>query len=131
MGASCKNGYDYDRKLSYDIQINYLISRDAGAKKPQDDTLSILFDGNFNKDTVSININRKHFKDVILTTNEKTGTAGHLRTINYKDITDIGLRINKGKLIFIEPDNDYYNIRLTYVDSIAVIRFYRLFPAFM
>jgi hypothetical protein len=130
MGASCKHVCDYDSRLSYDVQISYLSTRNANPNKPQDDTLSILFDGNFNNDTVSVNINRKHFKDVILTTNEKTGSAGHLRTINNKDIADIGIRINKGKLIFIEPDVDYFNIRLTYVDSIAVIRFYRLFPAF-
>lgn len=131
MGASCKHRYDYDKKFSYDVQINYLGTKDASTEKPQDDTLSILFDGNFDKDTVSIYINRKHFKDVILTTNEKTGSAGHLRTIDFREITNLGIRINSGKLIFVEPDSDYFNIRLTYIDSLAVIRFYRLFPAFL
>jgi hypothetical protein len=128
---SCGNNEITSIKNTYDVQISYSSIPVLNNEELPNDTLLILFDGNFNKDTVSVIINNRHFKDVILTTDKVTGLAGHMNTIDYDKVENIGFRINNGKLILIEPEERQYNIRLTYSDSLATIRFYRLFPGFM
>nr|WP_321355647.1 hypothetical protein [uncultured Draconibacterium sp.] len=118
-------------QLSYDIQIDYLSTPFMDNRGMPNDTLVILFDGNYSEDTIEISINNRHHKTVTLTTDERSGLAGDVKTIPYNKVNNIGFRINKGKLIFIEPEKEHFNIRLTYLDHKAVIRFYKRFPGFM
>ncbi len=131
VSLSCRNKCNNLHTSSYDIQIDYLGSPSSDLREMKNDSLYILFDGNYNEDTVRIMINNNLFKELILTTDDVVGIAEVIKTIKYEDVKNVGLRINNGKLIFVEPENRHYNIRLNYLDSLATIKFYRRFPGFM
>ncbi|WP_139314882.1 hypothetical protein [Saccharicrinis aurantiacus] len=113
----------------YNVNIDYVNLPEIDGTEMYNDSLIIAFYESFNKDTLTVSINQKHFKTMFLTTDERTGDAGYLQTIKYKDVKNIGLRINSGKLICIEPPKIHYNIQLMYLDSTATVRFHRKLPA--
>ena len=118
-------------KASYDIQIDYKSIPVEDKNELINDILTIIFDGNFHDDTIDVSVNDQPFKTLILTTDEVDGIAGELKTISYNKVQNIGLRINGGKLVYIEPEKEHYNIRLTYLNDKVDIKFYRLLPGFM
>jgi len=129
--AACDNHKKREARLFYDIQIDYLTTPLNDNRKLPTDTIVVVFDGNFEKDTVDILINGSHFKTMFLTTDERSGVAGDIKIIPYQDVKTIGLRINNGKLIFIETERKHYNIELHYLDNKAIVKFYRKLPGFM
>jgi hypothetical protein len=128
MSCSCQA---FKCNTSYDIQIDYLTKASLDKRNIPNDILTVMFDGNFDRDTVDVSINDNFLKRLILTTDEIDGIAGDLETINYSEVDNISFRINGGKLIYIEPEKRHYNIRLTYLNDKVRIRFYRIFPGFM
>lgn len=120
-----------DTKLVYDIEIDYLSTPINDNRTLPNDSIIICFAGNFDKDTIEIDVNGKTYKKTIRTTDEKIGMAGDLTLPAYKGIENIGVRINSGKLIFIETEKKHYNILLDFVNNKATIRFYRKLPGFM
>jgi len=128
--TACSQQSSISDRLSYDIQIDYMDIPNSDTRELTNDTLFVLFDGNLFEDTIDVMINNRHFKQTILSTDEIEGNAGHLATIPYMRIENIGFRINKGKLIYIEPEKDHYNIRLTYLNNRATVRFYKFFPSY-
>jgi len=125
---SCSKQEEKMRKENYDVRIDYLNLPASDMRKMVNDSLLIVFHGSFLDDTVSVIINQKHFKDLILTTDEKTGWSGDIKTIKYKDVKSIGIRINNGNLIYIEPPVRQYNIQLLYIDDVATVSFHRRLP---
>jgi hypothetical protein len=118
-------------QVPYDIQVEYLSTPTDDKRELMNDTLIIVFDGNFDGDTVDVLVNNRLFKELILTTDDVVGTAGIITTTNYKKVKSIGIRINKGKLIYIEPEKTHYNIRITYLNDKVHVRFYRSLPGYM
>lgn len=116
--------------LSYDVQIDYMATPLNDNRELPNDTLIVIFDGNFQTDTVDVAVNHHLLKEVILTTDKISGLAGDIKVLPFQQIESISFRINNGKLIYVEPEKKHYNIRLTYLDNKAKIRFYRLFPGF-
>ncbi|MBN1971952.1 MAG: hypothetical protein JW870_21550 [Candidatus Delongbacteria bacterium] len=131
MLVSCRANNNNDSNERYDVVIKYLETPLKDKRPLKNDSLIVVFDGNFNKDTVDVYINGRYFKQMILTTDEIDGTAGSLIAIKYNKIKNIGFRINGGKLIFIEPEKEHYNFRLNYSEDTVTIQFYRLLPASM
>ncbi len=125
---SCNKQEEKMRKENYYVKIDYLNLPVSDLRKMGSDSLQIVFHGSFLEDTVSIIINQKHFKDLILTTDEKTGWSGDIKTMKYKDVKSIGIRINNGNLIYIEPPVRQYNIQLLYLDKQVTVSFHRRLP---
>lgn len=120
-----------DTKLQYDIEVDYLSTPINDNRALPNDSITICFAGNFNKDTIIIYVNSKIYKKTIRKTDEVEGTAGDLTLPNYQEIENIGVRINSGKLIFIEPEKKHYNILLSFVNNKVTVKFYRKLPGFM
>lgn len=80
---------------------------------------------------MTVYVNNEFYNRSILTTDEVVGMAGDLSLPDYKSIKNIGLRINQGKLIFLETEDEHFNILLDFVDNKVTIRFYRKLPGFM
>ena len=129
--TACSNPQKGYAQLSYDIQIDYLSTPINDDRKIPNDSIYVVFDGNFNKDTIDIAVNGSHLNTMLLTTDERDGLAGVVKTIPYQNVKTIGIRINHGKLIFIETEKKHYNIVLTYIENRAEIRFYRKLPGYM
>ena len=127
---SCSNK-KLETKLPYDINIDYLSTPINDNRALPNDSITMCFAGNFDKDTIEIYVNRKTYKKTIQTTDEKVGMAGDMTLPNYKEIENIGVRINSGKLIFVETEKKHYNILLDFVNNKATISFYRKLPGFM
>lgn len=127
---SCSNK-KLDTKLLYDIEIDYLSTPINDNRALPNESITLCFARNFDKDTINIYVNGMAYKETIRTTDEKTGMAGDLTLPNYKEIENVGVRINSGKLIFIETEKKHYNILLDFVDKKVTIRFYRKLPGFM
>ena len=125
---SCNKQEEKMHKENYDVKIDYLNLPVSDMRKMGSDSLLIVFHGSFLEDTVSIIINQKHFKDLILTTDEKTGWSGDIKTMKYKDVKSIGIRINNGNLIYIEPPVRQYNMQLLYLDKQVTVSFHRRLP---
>ena len=115
--------------LDYDIQIEYLSTPIYDKREMYNDSLYIDFVGNFDKDTITLDINGKKICSKIFTTDYVTGHAGFIKTTKYKEVRDIGIRINNGKLIYIEPEQRHYNIQVYFTGSNALVKFYRYLPA--
>nr|WP_321355645.1 hypothetical protein [uncultured Draconibacterium sp.] len=125
---SCGTPERHTYKPDYGVKIDYLNLPTSDMREMVNDSLIIVFYGSFVEDTFSVMINQKHFKDLILTTDERTGWSGDLKTIKYKDVESIGIRINNGNLIYIEPPRRHYNIQLLYLDDVATVSFHRRLP---
>ena len=115
--------------LDYNIQIEYLSTPIEDQRKMYNDSLLIDFVGNYKNDTITLYLNGKEYCKKVFTTDAITGRAGNIKTIGYDEINEIGIRINSGKLIYIEPDSRHYNIQVDYIENNAVVRFYRYLPA--
>jgi|APSaa5957512576_1039674.scaffolds.fasta_scaffold33307_1 hypothetical protein len=126
--ASCIEQEKVMYKANYDVKIKYLNLPQSDKREMVNDSLVIVFYGSFIEDTILVMINQNHFRTLIISTDERTGWSGDIKTINYNDIKSIGIRINNGKLIYIEPPVRHYNIQLLYLDNIATISFHRRLP---
>jgi len=118
-------------KLTYDVQIEYLSTPINDNRELKIDSIALCFAGNFSSDTTKIYINNELYNVSILTTDEIDGMAGLIFLPSYKTVESIGIRINNGKLIYIEPEKKHYNILLDFVNNKATVRFYRKLPGFM
>lgn len=125
---SCKKHYKHDSKLTYDIQLEYMSTPLGDNTELPNDSVIICFTGNFNNDTIDVYVNHKFYKTSILTTDQVVGVAGELVLPNYEMVENIGIRINKGKLIFVEPERKHFNIMFDFVDDKVSLRFYRKLP---
>lgn len=129
ISLSCQRSMQELSSCLYDINIDYLSAPVLDSRDMPNDTLIIAFYGYFYGDTISVMINQQHFEELFITTDERSGNSGEIYTIKYKDVKNVGLRINNGKLIFIEPPKRQYNIQLMYLDSVATVKFHRRLPA--
>jgi menaquinone-dependent protoporphyrinogen IX oxidase len=118
-------------KRNYDIEINYLSTPVNDNRSLPNDSITLCFAGNYDKDTIEIYVNDKFYNKSIRTTDEVVGMAGDLTLPDYRNIEKISIRINSGKLILIETEKKHYNILLDFVDNKATIKFYRKLPGFM
>jgi hypothetical protein len=126
--VACTQQKEKGNMENYSIKIDYLNIPRLDTRKMHNDSLLIVFHGYFEADTISVMINQKHFRDLILTTDDATGWSGDIQTIKYKDIESVGIRINGGNLIYIEPPVRQYNIQVLYLDSTATVSFHRKLP---
>ncbi|MFB6318594.1 hypothetical protein [Saccharicrinis sp. FJH54] len=125
----CKKKESGTIETKYSIKIEYNSLPVFDTRKMVDDSLTIVFRGSFIEDTFSLDINQNYSKDLILTTDERTGWSGDIKPMKYKDVKSIEIRINNGNLIYIEPPSRHYNIQLLYIDSTATVSFHRRLPA--
>lgn len=108
---------DYSKKTidennKYDIRISYnhykIDKRNSknylNKKYLRDGNLYLIFEENFNKDTINIEINNNFLENRIITTESSTGVATEFKFENIELIETIGIRINNGKKIFLEID---------------------------
>lgn len=130
MLSACSQPNSVEDRKAYDIHIDYLNVPFSDNRELMNDTLYILFDGNLDEDTIDVLINNRPYVSRVLSTDEIEGNAGHIATIPYRKVESIGVRINQGKLIYIEPMKDHFNIRLTYSNNQAIIKFYKFFPSY-
>ncbi len=119
-----------ESNLLYDIEIDYLSTPIEDNRPLPHDSILICFAGNYCNDTVDVFVNNKLYNTSIRTTDERDGIAGDLLLPNYMDIKNFGIRINNGKLIYLEPEKKHYNILLIYESNKATVRFYRKLPGF-
>lgn len=133
--SSCRSAFvdrNLDTKESYSIVIDYKSIPNTNNSTVVKQNLIIDFRGYYDRDTVDIVINNSKHNKIILTTDDVLGTAEFIELKNYERIKNIGIRINNGKLIFIETDNTKHcNILLYFSEEIATVRFYSLLPASM
>lgn len=101
-----------ERKLKYDIEIDYLSTPiDEFTPLPHDSVI-ICFVGNYDNDTITVSISNKIYDTSIRTTDVRHGSAGELILPEYINIKNIEIRINNGKIIYLEPESKHYNILL-------------------
>ena len=126
---SCKQESSVAFKSLYDINIKYLDTHVTESSRNQSDTLWILFEGNYNNDTIDVRVNDKPFVRRTFTSEESIGVAGTIGTLPFGDINNIDVRINSGNLIHIEPKK-VLNLSVIYIDSLVTVKFYDKFPGF-
>jgi len=125
---SCNN-IETDTKLLYDIQIDYLDTPINDNRILPNDSIVLCFVGNYQSDTAKTFINHKLYNVSVLTTDDVSGMASDIVLPHYKDIENIGIRINNGKLVYIEPEKKQYNILFDLIDDKVTVRFFRRLPA--
>ena len=122
---------------NYDIQILYnyyryskTFGRDyMDEKYLRDGKLYLIFETDFNNDTVEVLVNNKpKFKDII-TTDPSTGTAKDYKFDNFHSIRTLGLRVNSGKLAMIEIDTMNFFL-VEFRDTILKIRVPKNVPVY-
>ena len=118
-----------DTSLDYNIQIEYLSTPTEDRREMYSDSLYIDFVGNYNNDTITLYLNGKEYCKKVFTTDGYSGHAGNIKATKYEKVRDIGIRINNGKLIYIEPEQRHYNIQVYYTGNNALVRFYKYLPA--
>jgi hypothetical protein len=117
-----------DSSLDYNIQIEYLSTPIEDLREMYNDSLYIDFVGNFDNDTISLFLNGEEYCKKVFTT-DRFGDVGYIKTTKYDMVREIGIRINNGKLIYIEPEQRHYNIQVYFAGGNALVRFYRYLPA--
>jgi hypothetical protein len=115
--------------LDYNIQIEYLSTPIEDHREMYNDSLYIDFVGNYNNDTITLYLNGKEHCKKVFTTDERSGNAGYIEATKYDKVRNVGIRINNGKLIYIEPELRHYNIQVYFTGNNAMVRFYRYLPA--
>jgi len=119
-----------ENKLLYDIEVDYLSTPINDNRPLPNDSLYVWFVGNYDNDTVAVYVNNKKYDISVLTTDQRDGMAGDLKLPKYTDIENIGIRINNGKLIFIEPEKKQYSILFIFESKKATVKFYRKLPGY-
>ena len=118
---------NYESK--YDIQILYnyyksdsTFNREYLDKKYlRDGNLYLIFESNFNKDTLNISVNGTKGFSEIVTTEPSTGVAKEFRFENIETINTVSIRINNGKEAVIEIDSMNFFL-ITFSDTLLKIR---------
>lgn len=128
--TSCKTKTEKtNTSLVYNVQIEYLSTPIEDQREMYNDSLYIDFVGYYDNDTITLYLNGKEYCKKVFTTDERSGSGGYIKTTKYDKIRDIGIRINNGKLIYIEPEQRHYNIQVYFTRKNALVRFYRYLPA--
>jgi hypothetical protein len=93
----------------------------------RDGNLYLIFEANFNRDTVEIEINNEIMSKDIITTEWSAAIAKDYKFENIDKIKTVGIRINSGKKAIIEIDTMNY-LLIEFRDTILNIRFPKNVP---
>jgi len=96
----------------YDIEINYNYFKEIkpyvydymDKRYRRDGNIHLIFETDFNKDSVTISVNNEPKYQDVITTDASTGTAKSYKIENIEKVYNIGIRINNGKQALIEVD---------------------------
>ena len=128
--SSCQNQKQEEKfENKYDIVISYNhYKTDSSYSRPymnhkylRDGNLYIVFESDFEQDTVTIEVNGKVEISEVISTEWSTEVAKFVEFKKINTIDNIGIRINNGNMAFIEIDT--MNIfRIIYRDSILQVK---------
>lgn len=95
------------------------------------DSIPIFFENGFENDFLEVFVNGEILLTEEISTNNSTNLAKNLYLANYKLTKNIGIRINKGRLVYIETNNQccYIGIRFNNREKLSVV-FYNSLPLF-
>ena len=101
-----KHSSNYDILISYNYyKIDSTIRKDYLNKKfLRDGNLYLVFENNFHQDTLDIEVNGTQKVKEVISTDPSTGAARSIKFENIVSIKNVGIRINNGKMAFLEID---------------------------
>lgn len=134
--SSCKSDIETQKKQqSYDIEILYKLKEKTRIRPNErlndqylyDGKLYLHFESYFKNDTVTVKVNGKFYKKMILNTNPALGYSGLMKFERIEEIKNVSLFINNGNEAFFEI-NKINHIAIDYGDSILTIRYLENVP---
>ncbi|ASB48635.1 hypothetical protein [Alkalitalea saponilacus] len=131
---SCVLGQDCNSVKSidfYDIEVSYLAETD-NQRPCAIDSLLIILEGYFNEDLIQIYINGEIYYENKITSDESTSLSGVIYVENFKLVSSVGIRKNRGKMAFVETNNQCHpiGVRFDYVRKVLQVLLYTQTPFF-
>ena len=119
---------------SYDIEINYYNQSEVSRQYANNNEklpLPIYFENGFLNDKIEILVNGKLVKADTITTDNTTSLARDILLSDYRQIKNVGIRVNNGKLVYVETNEKLYFIGVRYEQRRKVrVLFYDLPPKY-
>ena len=112
----CKNDKTYNREY---LDNEYL----------RDGNLYLIFETNFDNDTLIYKLNREKEKTEIISTEPSTGVAKEIKIENIESINTVGIRINNGKEAVLEIDTMNFFL-ITFSDTLLKVRVPKSVPTY-
>ncbi|MEN7550549.1 hypothetical protein AAG747_21695 [Rapidithrix thailandica] len=110
----------------YNVCINYHDESDRlpfkeSVNQPSKDSLHLFIEKGFDNDLIAIYINGKKVHEEVLTTIDQSGFAKYFNLGSLNKINDVGIRVNKGKLAFMEIDKSNFLLNLNYPEKLLIL----------
>lgn len=104
---------------TYDVEINYYNQSEVSTQYANNNEigklpLPIYFENGFLNDKIEILVDGKLVKADTITTDNSTSLARDILLSDYRQIMNVGIRVNDGKLVYVETNKKLYFIGVRY-----------------
>lgn len=121
---------------TYAVEINYCTQIENSTQfacnnEMERMPLPIYFESGFLNDKIEIFINDKLYKTDTITTDNSTSLARDILLSDCRQIENVGVRVNDGKLVYIETNKKLYFIGVRYENRRKIrVLFYDSLPEY-